>query len=157
MNSGGFLNFTVTRDGSTSLGDYSNAKSFGKAFNAAHNAGGNGHTFKFNGNSFNTNCADGGNYGQNKDSYRDAGEHLKRFTAHKVSTLCYENFDTPILKTGLMQYNNNISREGDLQRRNYHKIEMEKKSGKKMDDMGLTDYAKIVGSKLEKSLSRERK
>jgi hypothetical protein len=33
----------------TSLGDYSDKGSFGKAFNAAHSAGGSGHTFSYNG------------------------------------------------------------------------------------------------------------
>ena len=47
------------------MGDYSSAASFGKAFHAAHEAGGIGHTFKYNDKTFNTNTADGGNYGKN--------------------------------------------------------------------------------------------
>ena len=44
----GKYGFEVKKDGNTSVGDYSNASSFGKAFSAAHNTGGNGHTFKYN-------------------------------------------------------------------------------------------------------------
>ena len=54
--------FKPSFDGSKSLGDYSGAGSFGKAFNLAHKAGGSGQTFEYKGKSYNTNCADGGNY-----------------------------------------------------------------------------------------------
>ena len=57
------------------MGDYSNAPSFGEAFKTAHKAGGSGHTFKYNDKLYITDCADGGNYGKNSDSYRTALEH----------------------------------------------------------------------------------
>ena len=59
--------FKPSFDGSTSLGDYSGAGSFGKAFNLAHKSGGSGHTFKYNGQLYNTNCSDGGNFGKNRN------------------------------------------------------------------------------------------
>ena len=64
--------FNVQRDGNTSLGNFSNAPNFGQAFKAAHAAGGNGHTFSYNNKLYNTNCADGGNYGKNSDMQRDS-------------------------------------------------------------------------------------
>jgi hypothetical protein len=46
---GGFYN------GKTSLGDYSHKGTFGQAFNSAHQRGGEGHTFSYNGKNYNTN------------------------------------------------------------------------------------------------------
>ena len=75
--------FSPKIDAGTSLGDYSGAGSFGKAFNAAHTSGGNGHTFKYDGKLYNTNCADGGNYGKNNDLDRPAEKNYARHLYHK--------------------------------------------------------------------------
>ena len=103
--------------------DYSNAWSFGKAFNAAHHAGGNWDTFKVNDKLYNTNTADGGNYGQNADRHRTCSDYVIRYGTHFGSTTAYKYVGS----TALMEYNDNITPEGDLQRRNYHFNESVKK------------------------------
>ena len=56
--------------GSSSVGDYSNKGSFGKAFNAAHTTHGSGKQFTYNGKSYTTNCADGNEYkGGSKNNF----------------------------------------------------------------------------------------
>ena len=63
---------------------------------------------------YNTNCADGKNYGQNHDGDRHLLEQSRRLLAHKVSTLTYETFGDNKLGTVFMKYNHNITREADL-------------------------------------------
>ncbi len=76
FNSSNHYGFSVSRHGGTSLGDYSNAGSFKQAFNAAHHAGGSGHTFMYKDKLYNTNCADGKDYGKNADKNASALRHL---------------------------------------------------------------------------------
>ena len=54
-------------DGRSSLGCFDDKGSFGNAFNAAHSAGGWGHTFTYNDNLYSTNTKDGGDYRKEKD------------------------------------------------------------------------------------------
>ncbi len=85
--------------------------------------GGSGHTFKYNDKLYNTNCADGGDYGKNPDN-RDSQNHLFRYAAHAASVKETDTFGTKILRD---LNSKDLSYEGDKQRMNYHWIEHNKK------------------------------
>ena len=77
---------------------------------------------------FNTNCADGGNYGKNHDSYRTAGENAVRYEYHKLSSNWYDTLEDNDVGRAFMKANRISNPEADLQRANYHLIEFEKKN-----------------------------
>ena len=70
-------------DGKSSLGNYSEHKTFGKAFNAAHAEGGSGHTFSYKDKLYTTDCADKGDYRKKLDN-RSALEHEVRQKVHET-------------------------------------------------------------------------
>ena len=55
---------------------------------------------------FNTNCADGGNYGKNHDSYRTAEENALRHEYHKKSSKLYDTLGDNRAGRALMEAHN---------------------------------------------------
>eukprot|EP00483_Globobulimina_turgida_P000681 UN00681 len=115
----------------SSLGDYSNKKSFGAAFKEAHSKGGSGHTFSYNGNLYNTNCADGGDYRkpQHQDN-RTVDYHSRHATGHQVNAFIKDHTGGAANLDWVTRTGKNWSSDLDRQRQEYHKREYNKKSQK---------------------------
>jgi hypothetical protein len=126
----------VKYDGKTSLGDFSNYKTFGSAFKEAHAAGGSGHTFTYKDKLYNTNCKDGGDYRKSKDD-RDAQNHLDRAKAHDINALVKDYTGVYILDEFFGNFQGNWSSELDKQRSNYHHFEALKQSKKEKKSSDL--------------------
>jgi len=123
---------TGGRDSHTvsSLGDYSNRGSFGSAFNAAHKAGGSGHTFTYQGKLYNTNCADGGDYRKTPDT-RTVIQHQVHEFGHNVNAHLKDDLGINALdKIPFYGRDKSWSSDIDRQRSEYHRREAEKKSKK---------------------------
>lgn len=118
----------------SSLGDKTKLGSFGNAFADAHKNGGSGHTFSYNGNLYNTNCADGKDYRQNLDN-RDYATHKVHELGHNVNGWMKDNSSgkahldwMPKVGTDFGQNPKKSNWDSDLdrQRAEYHRIEAEK-------------------------------
>ena len=68
----------------SSLGDYSSHKSFGSAFNSAHNRTGSGHTFTCNNKMYTTDCADDDDYRAKPDN-KSAWQHKMHQCGHETN------------------------------------------------------------------------
>ena len=96
--------------GSSSVGDYSNKGSFGKAFNAAHTTHGSGKQFTYNGKSYTTNCADGNEYkggSKNNFTYSQSG---CTFTNNKTGSSSSAHSGIPILSSMMGDNTPNIGK-----------------------------------------------
>ena len=104
---------------------------------------------------YNTNCADGGNYGKNSDSYRTAEENHFRYNYHATSNWLYEKVGDNVVGRAMMKANNIKNPEADLQRANYHMNEFNKKNE---SNMGYYEAAvKGALKTVKRSLSPKKK
>lgn len=117
----------------SSLGDFSDKGSFGKAFNAAHRMGGSGHTFEYKGKMYTTDTADGSDFRTTTDD-RGETKHLFHAYGHAYNATRKEKYgDEAAIETtwayGLYSGNRQDKPwpiETDKKRANYHWIESKK-------------------------------
>mmetsp|Transcript_22568 Transcript_22568/g.22400 ORF Transcript_22568/g.22400 Transcript_22568/m.22400 type:complete len:130 (-) Transcript_22568:40-429(-) len=113
----------------TSLGDFSSKDSFGKAFSAAHAAGGSGHTFSYKDKVYTTDCADGGDYRQKKDD-RSAFEHVGHSIGHSVNATIKDNISSDFHTLDKLTHGKEWGSDVDRMRAKYHEKEYIKKTTK---------------------------